>query len=71
MVEIVTAVYREPVKNYLANFFSIWGEGRGWGTDTEKFRDELSHSGVFFYIFLSGECYMKNEVCLEKLALII
>ena len=22
--------------------------GRGWGTDTEKFRDELSHSGVFF-----------------------
>ena len=31
MVEIVTAVYTEPVKNYLANFFSIWGGGPGLG----------------------------------------
>ena len=51
MVAIVTAVYREPVKNYLANFFSIWGGARAWGTKTEKFRDELSHSGLFYYIF--------------------
>ena len=71
MVAIVTAVYREPVKNYLANFFSIWG-GRGPGVPKlRSFETSYRTLVCFITFFHSGECFMKNEVWLEKLALII
>ena len=74
MVEIVTAVYREPIKNYLAIFFPFGG-GPGLGYRLPILRSfETSYRTLvcfFFTFFHSGECFMKNEVWLEKLALII
>ena len=52
MVAIVTAVYREPVKNYLANFFSIWG-GRGPGVPKLRSFETSYRTLVCFFTFFS------------------